>query len=170
MCCGKEIPAQGIGAIVSHYFNRVDHIAPALAHFLTLDIQNQLQANTVFKDRPVKKQCRDGVQTVEPAASLVNCLANKVGLAYLVVEKLPVFLRIMQLGKRHGTGIKPAVHYLGGALHFSATFFTGEVDLIHVGTVQVQRLSQSGKASFAFQFINTTNTFQAAAFLTAPYR
>ncbi len=76
----------------------------------------------------------------------------------------------MVLGDGHIPGIEPAIDDLGGALHLPAAFGTGKSYIVHVGTVQVERLFDAGNPRFTLQFGYTTHALFRAAAFTIPDR
>ena len=77
------------------------------------------------------------MQAVEPAACLVHAFTDVIGLLQIIVEKFLVFKRIMQLRKRHGAGIKPAVDHFRGAFHLTAAFSTRKGSVVNKRPVQI---------------------------------
>ncbi|MBA7588422.1 hypothetical protein ES708_30478 [subsurface metagenome] len=110
------------------------------------------------------------MQAVEPAPRLVDRLADKIGGEAPVLKQRFILKGIVVLGYGHGSGIEPAVDYLGNPPHPGPTFLTIEGQLIDKGSVQVQRLFEPGKARLILQFLHTTHALVVPAGLTAPDR
>ena len=72
---------------------------------------------------------RDRQQRVEPAAGLVQRLADEVGREALL-EVLEVMVRRAELGERHRARVKPDVDHLGHAVHLAAAVVAGEHDVV----------------------------------------
>lgn len=82
-----------------------------LAHFNALVILYMAQDHHVFIRRLVKELGGDGHERIEPAAGLINSLADEVG-GEVIFKHLLVFEGIVPLRKGHRTGVKPAVNHL----------------------------------------------------------
>ena len=90
--------------------------------------------------RLVEQQRRDREQRVEPAARLVDRLADVVrgeGLA----EQLLVLERRVALGERHRARVEPDVDHLGHAAHLAAALRARPGVLVDVGPVRVGQLA-----------------------------
>ena len=70
----------------------------------------------MYKRQPIRSLSLDkggyGHQRVEPASRLVYAFADKICREQLLVKDFFIFKRVMPLGKRHGSGVEPTVHYL----------------------------------------------------------
>ncbi len=86
-----------------------------------------------------KQQGADGVQRVEPAAGLVDRLADEIR-RELCSEGLLVFEGIVPLGHGHRARVEPDIDQLGDALHLArlAALRAGKLDLVDIRPVQVQ--------------------------------
>ena len=84
------------------------------------------------------QQGRLGVQGVEPAARLVDGLADEVG-GELTVELVLVLEGVVPLGVGHGAAVEPGVGDLGHAAHLAAAAIGVAVqgDVVDVGAVEV---------------------------------
>ena len=133
---GIEIPAHGVGALLVQHAPGIDHVALVLGHLLAVLVLHVAQHDAVFKRRAVKHQSRDGHEGVEPPAGLVDGLGDEVGREALFKD-LPVFKGIVPLGKGHGAAVVPAVDDLLDAVHGLAAFGAGDLDLVHIGAVQL---------------------------------
>ena len=78
-----------------------------------------------------------GQKAVEPAARLVDGLADEVGREALC-ELLLVLERVVPLAERHGPGVEPGVDDLGGASHVFAALRAAQHDVVDVRPVQFQ--------------------------------
>ena len=76
---GQVVPAEGVGAVGGDHVPGLDHVAAALRHLLALGVEDQAEADAVAVARGVEEQGRLGEQRVEPAAGLVDRLADVVG-------------------------------------------------------------------------------------------
>ena len=73
----------------------------------------------------------------EPTARLVDALCDKVGREErATVNQVGVLKRIMQLGERHGTAVKPHVNEVRLAPH-RLSLAAHEHDVVNIGAVQV---------------------------------
>ncbi len=131
-----QVPAKRIGAIFFHHFERIDHIALGFRHLLAIAVEDM----TVDKKIPVswfvENQRRDSVQRIEPPACLVDTFRDKISRKSLI-EKLPVFKRIVQLRKWHRTAVEPDIDQLGSTVEpFS---FPNEIDAVDKRGVQIER-------------------------------
>ena len=113
---GEEVPAQRVGAVAVEDLPRVDDVAQRLGHLAALAVEDQPEAQHALVRRPAEQQRRDGEQRVEPAARLIERLADVVGREALL-EALLVLERRVLLGERHRAGVKPHVDDLGHARH-----------------------------------------------------
>ena len=71
------------------------------------------------------------MQAVEPAARLVDTLADIVGLFQYRIKLIFILKRIMHLRERHRAGIEPAVNHFGRTFHLPAAFTAGKSNVIH---------------------------------------
>ena len=76
---GEQVPAEGVGALAVEDDPGLDHVALALAHLLALAVEDQPEADHVAVGRLVEQERALGEQRVEPAARLVERLADEVG-------------------------------------------------------------------------------------------
>jgi hypothetical protein len=86
--------------------------------------------------RAVEQQRRDRDQRVEPAARLVDRLADVVCREALL-EQLLVLERRVVLGERHRARVEPDVDHLGHASHLGAALLAVERRVVDVGLVRV---------------------------------
>ncbi len=78
---GEQVPAERVGALAVEDGPGLDDVALALAHLLALAVEDEPQAHHVAVRRPVEQQRALRQQRVEPAARLVEGLADEVGRA-----------------------------------------------------------------------------------------
>ena len=90
----------------------------------------------VFKAGFVKQQRRFRVKRIEPASRLVDSLRQESS-RKLFFKQFFVFKRVMDLGKRHRTGIKPAVDDFGRALTVPAAFRAPDDVAVDIGAMQL---------------------------------
>ena len=121
---GVEIPPDGVRTLLGQYVRGGDHVAYVLGHLLAVLIADEPQHYAVLEGGLVKQAGRDGVQGVEPAARLIDGLADVIG-GIALFEFFLVFKGIMPLRKGHGAGIEPAVYYNGLAAHDAAALGAG---------------------------------------------
>ena len=162
--CGIEVPANGVRALLVEHRPRIDHVADVLGHLAAFGVLHMTHHDAVFKGSAFKQQGGDGFQRVEPAAGLVDGFGDEVGREALLEDFL-VFKGIVPLGEGHGAGIVPAVDNVGHAGHGLAALGAGDLNLIHVGTVQLD-LANLGGGHFA-QFLLGAD-YMDVAVLTAP--
>ena len=112
-------------------------VALALAHLLALVVEDVAQAEHALVGAAALDERGDGEQAVEPAAGLVDGLADEVGREALL-EDVAVLERVVPLRERHGARVEPGVDDLGHAAHLAAALGAGEHDVVDVGPVQVE--------------------------------
>ena len=130
-----EVPADGIGAMLTKCLHGVNGIALGLAHLAAVLILYMTEHDDILIWCFIKKQRGNGNQRIEPAAGLVNGLGDEISRETLLKNFL-VLKRIMPLGKRHGTGVEPAVDNFRYTVHFLTTFRAFDGHGINVRTVQ----------------------------------
>ncbi len=114
-------------------------VALALAHLLAVGVEDVAEADDALEGAASLDQRRHGEQAVEPAARLVDGLADVVG-GEALAEELLVLERVVPLAERHGAGVEPGVDDLGHAAHLAGAVGTGERDVVDVGPVEFQIL------------------------------
>ena len=110
-----------------------------LRHLLALGVEDQAEADDVLVRRAVEQQRRDREQRVEPAARLVERLADEVG-GEARLEVLLVLERRVILGERHRARVEPDVDDLGHAAHRPLALRARERDVVDEGPVRVLEL------------------------------
>ena len=172
MGSGKEIPAQGVGAVGVQHGSRLHHIAHVLAHLLTASVQNQPQADDIAVGGLFLEQGSQGVEAVEPAAGLVDGLADVIGGKAAIGVNGLVVKGIVPLGKGHRAGVEPGIHHFRDAAHFAAAIRNraGQGYVVHIGTVQIQavHLGLLVGDSGGFQFGYAANADPVAAIPALP--
>ena len=133
---GEVVPAEGVGAVGVDDLVRVDEVAEPLAHLPALGVEDQPEADAVQVVGLVEQQHRLGELRVEPAARLVDPLADEVG-REAPLELLLVLERVVELRERHRAAVVPGVDHLGDAPHLAAARLAGQDDVVDVGTVEV---------------------------------
>ena len=113
---GQEVPAERVGAVLVDDLPRRDDVPQRLRHLLALGIRDVPEDEHRLVGRLVEQQRRDREQRVEPAARLVDRLADVVGREALLEDVLVLERRVV-LGERHAAGVEPHVDDLGDALH-----------------------------------------------------
>ena len=133
---GEVVPAEGVGAVAADHLPRVDDVAAALGHLVALGVQDEARDDAVAVAGAVEDEHRDREQGVEPAAGLVDRLADELGREALL-EQLLSLERVVELRERHRAGVVPGVDRDPGAAHLPAAGLAGQRDLIDVGAVEV---------------------------------
>ena len=103
---------------------------------------------------------------VEPPPRLIDRFGNKASRKFFM-EKFPIFKRIMELGKRHGTRIKPAVNDFRHSPHFLAALRTPNHKPVNVGTMQFHRKCRLVAGQFR-QFLPASHRKLMATALAFP--
>ncbi len=136
---GGHEPADGIGAVRVHQTDRFQHVAEVLGHLASLLVLDVAEADDVSVGGRAHDQGSDGHQRVEPAAGLVDGLADEVG-GVTPVEHLgaPGGMGIAPLGERHGPGVVPAVDDLGHPPRLRSAGRAGQRDVVDVGPMRVE--------------------------------
>ena len=116
---GQVVPAEGVGAVGGDHVPGLDHVALALRHLLALGVEDQAEADAVAVAGGVEEQGRLGEQRVEPAAGLVDRLADEVGREALL-EQLLVLERVVELGEGHRAAVVPGVDHRLDPAHLAA--------------------------------------------------
>ena len=141
---GEEVPAEGVRPVLVEHLPGLDRVAARLGHLLTLAVEDQAEAHHVAVGGGVEQQRGYREQRVEPAARLIERLADEVrgetrgvggeavGLRHQTLDAihvpLPLLLflslllallgeRDVVLGERHRAGVEPHVDHLGDASH-----------------------------------------------------
>ena len=104
----EQVPAQRVGALLVEHAPGVDHVAQPLGHLAAVAVQDVAQAEHVLVAGVAGEQRADGQQAVEPAAGLVDGLADEIGREALL-ERLLVLEGVVPLGDGHGAGVEPGV-------------------------------------------------------------
>ena len=113
-----------------------DDVALRLRHLLPLAVEDEPEADDGLVGRAIEEQHADGQQRVEPAARLVERLADEVRVAARL-EALQVLERRVVLREGHRARVEPDVDDLGHALHARAAVRAREADLVDEGPVRV---------------------------------
>ena len=131
---GEVVPAQGVRAVGVEHVPRHHHVAARLGHLLPLGVGDQAQAEHRLERGAAEQQRRDRQQRVEPAARLVQRLADVVG-GEPLLEALAVLERRVPLRERHAAGVPPHVDQVGHPPVGAAVALEG--GLVHERPVQV---------------------------------
>ena len=161
---GVEIPAHSVCALIVQKHPGIYHVAYVLAHLAAFLILNVAQHDAVEEGGGIEQAGRYGGKGIEPAAGLVDGLADKVcGVAAL--KLILVFKGIVPLCEGHGAGIEPAVYDYGLAAHGAAALaLPGEG--IHIGLMQLNVLIAAGKLR---ELLTAANDVYLAALVAYPY-
>ena len=122
---GQVVPAEGVGAVGGDHVPGLDHVALALRHLLALGVEDQAEADAVAVAGGVEEQGRLGEQRVEPAAGLVDRLADEVGREALL-EQLLVLERVVELREGHRAAVVPGVDHRLDPAHLAAALLAVE--------------------------------------------
>ena len=133
LCVREHIPAKGIGAIGIESLERIHCIAKSLRHLLTLLIEYQSVRNHALESRSAAYHSMDGVQRIEPSASLVHTLCDEVGGR---AEVGTVQTTKTSLCVRHGAAVEPHVDKVALALHL-VTALADEENLVYIRAVKI---------------------------------
>ncbi len=107
-----------------------------LGHLLPVLVLDQSHDDDIAVGRGVEQDRSQGHQGVEPAARLVERFGDEIR-REVTLEQILVFKGVVPLGKRHRSGVKPAVDHLADPGHLAAAFFAAQVDLVDVGLMQL---------------------------------
>ena len=135
----EEVPAERVRAVAVDDVPRHDDVAERLRHLLALGVGDVAEAEHGLVRRLVEQQRGDRDQRVEPAAGLVDRLADVVR-GELLVELLLVLERRVPLGERHRARVEPDVDHLGDAAQRLAAGRRRDHDVVHVRAVRVLEL------------------------------
>ena len=133
---GQVVPAEGVGAVGGDHVPGLDHVALALRHLLALGVEDQAEADAVAVAGGVEEQGRLGEQRVEPAAGLVDRLADEVG-GEALLELLLVLERVVELREGHRAAVVPGVDHRLDPAHLPPALLAVEDHLVYIWAVQV---------------------------------
>ena len=133
------------------------------AHFLAVLVENEIVYKYVLIRRFALYEGRYCHKRVEPSSCLVYSFAYEIGREKLFIEILLVFKRIMLLGKRHSSAVKPAVHYFRYPGHSLTAYRTCEMNIIHIRSVQLYILCDIFLGFFR-KLSSASHTFKVSAF------
>ena len=128
---------------------RLHRVALALGHFGALFVLDMAKADDVleadpFGDRLARLEHGGlGVERVEPAARLVDGLADEVR-GEVLEEGVFVFEGVVPLGVGHRAAIEPGVGHLRHALRIRAALFAAQEDVIDERAVEVVQCLRFG--------------------------
>ncbi len=134
---GQHEPADGVGAVPVHERDGLEDVAQVLAHLAAVLGQDVAQAQHVLVGALLEHQRADGHQRVEPAAGLVDRLADELGRVG-GLELLVVAMRCAPLGERHGARVVPGVDHLADPAEGALLAGQGEGDLVDERPVRVE--------------------------------
>ena len=75
---GEEVPPQRVGPVRRDHHPRVDHVSFGLRHLLAVLVDEQAEAHDVLERRRIEHERVHSEQRVEPAARLVDRLADEI--------------------------------------------------------------------------------------------
>jgi hypothetical protein len=132
----QEVPAERVRAVAVDDVPRRDDVAERLGHLLALGVGDVAEAQHGLVGRPVVQQRRDRDQAVEPAARLVDRLADVLR-RVLRLELVLVLERRVPLRERHRAGVEPDVDHLGDAAQRLAAGRRRDLDVVDVRAVRI---------------------------------
>ena len=115
---GEVVPAEGVRAVGLENVPGHDHVALGLRHLLPLGVEDQPEAQARLERGAAEEQGRHGEHRVEPAARLVEPLADVVRARRLLGAVL---------GERHAARVPPHVDQVGNAAEGLAVALEGHV-------------------------------------------
>ena len=157
---------------------RVEHgpgvhdVAARLAHLLALFVEDVSEREDVAEGRGfgdgfgAVQQHGFGVQRVEPAARLIDRLADEVG-GKALGEELLVLERVVPLGVGHCAAVEPGVGNLRHAARFAAAFVAADQDIVHDRPMRVAEVGRIADGAAA-QLVEGADAVGAPAALAAP--
>ncbi len=134
----EEVPPQGVGAAGVEHRPWIDDVAFRLRHLLAVLVEDQCVADDIAVRRTAEHERVHGEQRVEPAAGLVDRLADEVGRKATLEDVLVLEGRV-ELRRGHGARVEPGVE--DGLHPASSARLAGrafEFDLVHGGAVEVE--------------------------------
>ena len=136
----QVVPAERVGAVLVDDVPRHDDVAERLRHLLALRVGDVAEDEHRPVGRLVEQQRRDRDQRVEPAARLVDRLADVVR-GERRAEQLLVLERRVALRERHRAGVEPDVDHLGHAAHLAVALRARPGVLVDERAVRVGQLA-----------------------------
>ena len=106
-----------------HKRDRFEDVAEVLTHLATIFIQDMAEAENALIGAFIEDKSSDSHQGVEPAASLIDRFADKVGrISSFELLNRSWFVRVAPLRKWHCTRVVPAVDNFRNTIHGGRTF------------------------------------------------
>ncbi len=130
-------PAHRVRAVPVEQLERVQHITDVLAHLAALGVEEQAQAQHGLIGGAVEHQRPDGHQRVEPAAGLVDGLADVLR-RVLALELFAVAVWRAPLGERHRSAVVPDVDHFRNASGNGRTGRAGDRHVVDERPVRVE--------------------------------
>ena len=162
---GEEVPAEGVGAELVEHLPGGDDVALRLRHLLAFAVEDQAEADDVLVARLVEEHGRLGEQRVEPAAGLVDRLADVVGREALL-ELVLVLERVVELRERHRARVVPGVDHADDPFHLAlAALLALPGDAVDEGAVEVVR----HRAGEVLQFLDRAGAEGLVAVLVGAF-
>jgi hypothetical protein len=122
--------------VLVDHLPRHDDVAERLRHLLAVGVGQVAEDQHCAVGRLVEQQRRDRQQRVEPAARLVDRLADVVG-GEVGLERVLVVQRGVVLGERHRPRVEPHVDHLGHAAQRLAAGRRRDLHVVHERPVRV---------------------------------
>ena len=136
------VPAQRVGAALVEHRPGVDDVALGLGHLLAGLVQDVAERDHVAEGDRLGDGLGSvehgglGVERVEPAAGLVDGLADEVG-GEALVEAVLVLERVVPLGVGHRAGVEPGVGDFQHSPRRAAARCAADLDLVDDRTVRI---------------------------------
>ncbi len=133
---GQHEPAKSVGTVLIHERDRGEDVAEVLAHLAAVLVEDVAEADDVAVRGLAEDERVDSHERVEPAAGLVDRLADEVG-RELLGEGALVPVRVAEGGEGHRARVVPAVDDLGHAPGLQAALGARNGDVVDVRAVGV---------------------------------
>ena len=160
---GYEIPLRSVCAVLLEEFERADSVASRLRHLLAVLVEDEIVDEYVLVGSLALHERRYGHKRIEPSSCLVDTFADEVSRESVCIEVGFVLERPVPLGERSAARVEPAVHYLRYTRHHLAALRTCEVDVVHIRSVQFDRLVDVFDSLF-HEFLSASYALKMTAF------
>ena len=170
---GEHIPPHSVCALLIQNGPRIDGVAAAFAHLLSIGCHDELKAEAVFVGRLVVKERACRQKAIEPAARLIDGFGDKI--SRIRGWKRSRICRICRIVKRvvplrgvGASGIEPAIDDIRHAMHRAAALIAGEKDIIYIRPVEFNIVRDIRAARF--QLGDTADAVLIATCVACPDR
>ena len=173
---GEHIPPHSVCALLIQNRPRIDGVAAAFAHLLSIGCHDELKAEAVFIGRLVVKERACRQKAIEPAARLIDGFGDKISgirgwkrsRICRICRICRIVKRVVPLGGVGASGIKPAINDIRHAMHRAAAFIAGEKDIIYIRPVEFDIVGDVRAARF--QLGDTADAVLIATRVACPDR